>query len=112
MMTDRKRLWSGFLIVILLLSQLSFRGYAENDPLLQTADRKVTADKVFTVRFNDIIDIGNLQPGNIRVTGEEGDVAISVENGGDGKSLIINPPRRRLCAGQDLQPDYSGTDKQ
>ncbi|MDO4721592.1 MAG: IdeS/Mac family cysteine endopeptidase [Peptostreptococcaceae bacterium] len=100
MTTALKRLRSIFLIVILLLTQLSFKGYAATVPLPQTADRQVAANKVFTIRFNDIINKGNLRPGNIRVTDEDGDVGIFVENGSDGKSLTISPPAEGYLPGR------------
>lgn len=84
---------------MLLFSIKTAEADAENF-LRGAADRKVAADKVFAVRFNDIIHKGNLQPGNIRVVGEEGDVNISIENGADGKTLILRPPAEGYLPGK------------
>lgn len=84
----------------MLLFSIRTAGADAENFLRGAADRKVAADKVFAVRFNDIIHKGNLQPGNIRVVGEEGDVNISIENGADEKNLILRPPAEGYLPGK------------
>lgn len=96
-MTRVKRQLSLLMILSLLFSMIGLESYAEYRTL---SDRKVASDKVFVIRFNDIIDRSNLNPDSIRVQGEEGDVAVSIENGSDGRSLIVQPPAEGYAAGK------------
>lgn len=96
-MTRMRRQLSFLMILALLFSMIGLESYAEYRSF---PNQKVASDKVFVIRFNDIVDRSNLNPGSIRVQGEEGDIVVTIENGSDGHSLIVQPPVEGYIAGK------------
>lgn len=115
MTITKRHLLSMILSLLLLFPFFLIESYTENS-LPEGVDRRVAADKIFIIRFNDIISLHNLNPESILVTDGQLNLPLRFENGSDGRSLLILPPSEGYVPGkiysmiiQDLKNDNGKT---